>query len=59
MQKGKQEGQPALLERLIERKFGSLPAETKSRLASATLKQLEAWSLNILDASSIDEVFRG
>ncbi len=56
-QEGQQEGQAALLSRLLERRFGVLPDDVRSRLASASLEQLETWSLNILDATALDEVF--
>ncbi|NYT25097.1 Rpn family recombination-promoting nuclease/putative transposase [Alcaligenaceae bacterium] len=57
-QEGRQDGQADLLARLIARKFGALPDTDRKRLASATSTQLEAWSLNILDAERIEDVFR-
>ncbi len=58
-EEGRQEGEAALLQRLLARKFGSLPEAIKQRLQSATPAQLETWSLNILDATSLDDVFSG
>ncbi|HEY9281116.1 MAG TPA: Rpn family recombination-promoting nuclease/putative transposase [Eoetvoesiella sp.] len=54
---GLQEGEAALLQRLLIRKFGPLPQPIQQRLQGATSAQLETWSLNILDATSLDEVF--
>src|SRR5699024_3039163 len=57
LEKGHQEGASAVLQKLLQRKFGTLPAATKHRLNSATAEQLETWSLNVLDATTLDEVF--
>lgn len=54
---GKQAGGASLLEGLLTRKFGPLPATFQKRLQTATTVQLETWSLNILDAESLDEIF--
>ncbi|HEY9279037.1 MAG TPA: DUF4351 domain-containing protein, partial [Eoetvoesiella sp.] len=54
---GRQAGEAALLQRLLIRKFGPLPQPIQQRLQSATSAQLETWSLNILDATSLDQVF--
>src|SRR3546814_5502080 len=56
---GKIEGESGLLLRLLARKFGPVPKATKERIQSATSAQLETWSLNILDAEILDEVFLG
>ncbi len=57
LQKGHQEGASAVVHRLLLRKFGTLPSETEHRLKQATPAQLETWSLNILDATTLDDVF--
>lgn len=57
MEKGKLEGQATLLQRLLDRKFGSVPQTLQQRIQTATPVQLETWSLNILDAATLDEVF--
>lgn len=54
---GKQEGEAEMLERLLAQKFGQLPARIEERLKNATSVQLESWSLNILDAKALDDVF--
>ena len=41
----------------LERRFGPLPAETIERLERAEPDVLLAWSLRVLDARSLDEVF--
>jgi len=53
----KREAEASLLIRMIERKFGPLPSVIEERLRQATPAQLEAWSLNLLDAKSLDDVW--
>jgi len=54
---GRKEGQAAILRRLLAHKFGPLPDAVSQRLKNATSAQLEAWSLAVLDANSLEEVF--
>ncbi|NYT83818.1 Rpn family recombination-promoting nuclease/putative transposase [Alcaligenaceae bacterium] len=56
-QEGMQAGQAALLERLLIRKFGSLPEALIRRIRQGTPVELEAWSLNLIDADSLEQVF--
>jgi len=46
------------LVRLIAKRFGPLNAETQARLKTATLEQLEQWADNILDAVTLEDVFK-
>lgn len=57
LKQGQTEGQAAVLSRLLERRFGPLSDATRQRIASAKNRQLERWSLRLLDAASIDDVF--
>lgn len=54
---GQHQGEATLLQRLLARKFGPLPKDLQQRIQSATPAQLETWSLNILDAATLDDVF--
>lgn len=58
LKEGRQEGATTILQKLLERKFGELPPATRQRLKSATAGELETWSLNVLDATTLDEVFK-
>lgn len=53
----RREAEASLLIRQLSRKFGALPSVIEERLRQATPAQLEAWSLNLLDAKSLDEVW--
>ncbi len=55
---GKLEGEASLIERQLTRRFGPPSAETQARLKTATLEQLEQWAENILDATTLEEVFK-
>jgi hypothetical protein len=57
-QQGRVEGQADLLLRQIQRRFGSVPDGIQQRVHSAQVHDLESWSLNILDAATLDDVFR-
>ncbi|WP_029461534.1 DUF4351 domain-containing protein, partial [Serpentinimonas barnesii] len=57
MAEGKLEGEAALLERQLARRFGPITPSTRARLDSATAMQLEAWADRILDARTLAEVF--
>ena len=57
LEQGKIEGEAAILEKLLIKRFGPFGDETSARLKSATAEQLERWAERILDASSLDEVF--
>lgn len=56
-QKGVQEGCSRLLAGQLKRKFGALPDAVQQRLQQASRAQLEAWSLNVLEARDLDAVF--
>lgn len=57
--KGLREGEALMLQRQLIRKFGPLAEAQKQRISAATPDQLETWSLNILNAESLDDVFMG
>ncbi|MBF0627280.1 MAG: DUF4351 domain-containing protein [Magnetococcales bacterium] len=54
---GKLEGEAALLTRMLQRRFGLLPAWIHEKIAQAELPALEEWSLRIFDAHSLEEIF--
>jgi predicted transposase/invertase (TIGR01784 family) len=57
-QEGRQQGEMALLVRQLTLRFGPLNAETHHRIETATLEQLEQWAENILDAATLEDVFK-
>ena len=57
-QEGRHEGERAVLERLLRRRFGLLPPAVAARLSRASAGEIEAWADNVLDAATLDDVFR-
>lgn len=57
MEKGLHKGQAVLLQNMLARKFGALSDTTLQHLKKATPNQLETWSLNLMDAKTLDDVF--
>lgn len=57
LQEGRQEGAAELLEKLLVRRFGSVPASLRKRLAGASEEQLAAWGAAVLEAPSLKQVF--
>jgi hypothetical protein len=61
LEKGRVEGrflgQQLLLVRLLEQRFGPLPAEDAARIGAASSEELERWALRVLDAESLEAVF--
>jgi len=54
---GRTEGAAALLERQLERRFGPLPKTARSKLAKASVAEVEVWSDALLTAQSLRQVF--
>lgn len=55
---GRQEGRQEVLVRLLERRFGALPAWAGDRIATGKPADLQEWTLRVLDAESLEEVLR-
>lgn len=54
---GQRTGQASLLQGMLTRKFGPLSDANQQRLKNAEPGQLEIWSLNLMDAETLDDVF--
>jgi len=57
-QEGRQEGEQVLLQKLLIKRFGPLPAEVLKQLACASTGQIDTWADRVFEAASLDEVFR-
>ena len=57
MKQGRVEGERALLQRLLQRRFGLLSPEVAERLGQASVADLESWAENVVDAPTLDDVF--
>ncbi len=54
---GRLEGESKLLKKLLERRFGALPAWAIELLSNASEPALEAWGEAVLSAPTLDAVF--
>ncbi len=57
--RGLQDGERTLLRRLIEKRFGSVPATVEARLDALSTAELEELSVRLLDASSLEGLLGG
>ena len=58
MQQGMQKGEVTVLKRQVEHRFGSISSKLENKLNTATHEQIAQWTDNILDATTIEEVFK-
>lgn len=58
LERGRLEGEAGLLLSLMTYRFGEIPETVQTRLASATHAELNHWAERILDATTLDDVFR-
>ncbi|MBK8101090.1 MAG: DUF4351 domain-containing protein [Planctomycetes bacterium] len=56
LSQGLSQGRAALLERMLEARFGPLPAALRQRLSIATTAELDAIGLRLLDATALEQV---
>jgi predicted transposase/invertase (TIGR01784 family) len=57
VQEGLQQGEAALLKRLLQRRFGELPFIYTQQIASANTETLLEWGEKVLDAKTLEEIF--
>ena len=57
LQQGRQQGEGAILLRQLQSRFGDIPSDARDKITKADLPTLEEWSLRILDAQSLEDVF--
>ncbi|MDQ3033213.1 MAG: DUF4351 domain-containing protein [Myxococcota bacterium] len=56
--KGREEGERAVLERQLAKRFGPLPEWARHKLAGARADLLERWAERVLDAPTMEEALR-
>ena len=54
---GRQEEGALLLQRLLTRRFGSLPPTIQARIAAASIEEIDAWVDAFIDAPSLEAIF--
>lgn len=56
---GLQRGEAGSLLRMLAKRFGPVPDDTRELVESATLEEIRGWLDRILDVDSLDDLFRG
>ncbi|MGE4336246.1 MAG: Rpn family recombination-promoting nuclease/putative transposase [Pigmentiphaga sp.] len=56
--KGLAQGEALVLQRLLARRFGPLPADAIQAISTAPVEQVELWLDRLLDAQSLEDVLR-
>ncbi len=57
MAEGKQEGETLLLQKLLAKRFGAIPAETTALISNAPVVDIERWFDRAIDAKQLSDVF--
>lgn len=57
VQKGMQQGEILALQKLLTKRFGSIPTVVLSRIAVADSAQIDVWLDLVLDAPSLESMF--
>ena len=58
VRQGRLDGERTLVLRLIEHRFGDVPAALRLRLEGASQAELESVADRVLDATSLDDLFQ-
>jgi hypothetical protein len=58
LQQGLQQGGTRVLRRQLRKRFGDLPDWVETSLLQGTPAQLERWAEQLLDAETLEAVFR-
>ena len=58
IEQGIEKGEALVLQRLLTKRFGTLPSELVATICAASAAQIDVWVDRVLDAGSLDQVFR-
>ena len=56
-QRGVEKGEALALQKLLTKRFGTLPPEVVGQISVASVQQIDTWIDRVLDAESLDAVF--
>ena len=54
---GKQEGEMLILQRLLAKRFGAIPADKISLISNASVEDIERWADRVFDAEQLSDIF--
>ena len=58
IEKSRTEGEAKILQKLLKLRFGTLSATLEARISQASKEEIECWADRILEAASLEDVFR-
>ena len=58
IEQGIEKGEALVLQRLLTKRFGTLPSELVVTISTAPAAQIDVWVDRVIDAASLEEVFR-
>ena len=58
IERGIEKGEALVLQKLLTKRFGTLPRELVIAISAASAAQIDVWVDRVLDAASLEEVFR-
>jgi Domain of unknown function (DUF4351) len=57
MQEGEQVGEMLILQRLLAKRFGAIPADKISLISNASIEDIERWADRVFDAKQLSDIF--
>ena len=54
---GKQEGEMLILQRLLAKRFGAIPADKINLISNASVEDIEHWADRVFDAEQLSDIF--
>lgn len=54
---GRQEGEMLILQRLLAKRFGAIPADKISLISNASVDEIEHWADRVFDAKQLSDIF--
>ena len=56
-QVGVQKGELLILQRLLAKRFGAIPADKISLISNASIEDIERWADRVFDAEQLSDIF--
>ena len=56
-EEGREEAEIMVLQRQLNKRFGTIPAHIETKIASASLTDIERWLDRIIDAQQLSDIF--
>ena len=57
IQIGKQEGGVRILKLILDKRFGTIPADTVNLITNASFEDIERWADRVFDAKQLSDIF--